>query len=82
MTQPTRPLPHVTFMNDWFWTSGADGQLRIQGCGDCGHLVHPPVQICLACRSRAWSPTVMSGRATVVATGGITPGGVLLLRRD
>ena len=50
-----RPLPQVTPWNQWFWTSGADGTLRIQGCDDCGTLVHPPVPICPACRSRLTS---------------------------
>ena len=27
-----RPLPELTPWNGWFWTSGADGRLRIQGC--------------------------------------------------
>ncbi len=61
-----RPLPLLTPATEWFWTSGADGRLRIQGCTDCGQLVHPPVPICPACRSRAWAPTEVSGRATVV----------------
>jgi acetyl-CoA acetyltransferase/uncharacterized OB-fold protein len=61
-----RPLPQLTPVNEWFWTSGADGHLRIQGCDDCGQLVHPPTPLCPACGSRAWSPTVVSGRATVV----------------
>ncbi|HUR76868.1 MAG TPA: OB-fold domain-containing protein [Acidimicrobiales bacterium] len=61
-----RPLPQLTPANEWFWTSGADGQLRIQRCDDCATFVHPPVPICPACRSRAWTPTVVSGRATVV----------------
>jgi acetyl-CoA acetyltransferase/uncharacterized OB-fold protein len=61
-----RPLPQLTPFNEWFWTSGADGHLRIQGCTSCGQLVHPPVPICPACRGRGSSPTVMSGRATVV----------------
>jgi acetyl-CoA acetyltransferase/uncharacterized OB-fold protein len=61
-----RPLPRLTPMNDWFWTAGADGCLRIQGCDDCGKLVHPPTPICPSCHSRAWSPTVVSGRATVI----------------
>jgi hypothetical protein len=26
-----RPLPELTPANEWFWTSGADGVLRIQG---------------------------------------------------
>ena len=61
-----RLLPQLTPFNEWFWTSGADGKLRIQGCSDCRALVHPPVPICPACRSRSWEPTVVSGRATVV----------------
>jgi acetyl-CoA acetyltransferase/uncharacterized OB-fold protein len=61
-----KPLPELTPANEWFWTSGADGCLRIQGCADCGRLVHPPVPICPTCRSMSWQPTVVSGRATVV----------------
>jgi acetyl-CoA acetyltransferase/uncharacterized OB-fold protein len=61
-----RPLPQLTPVNEWFWTSGADGRLRIQQCADCKTFVHPPVPICPSCRSRAWEPTVVSGRATVV----------------
>ena len=52
-----RPLPELTPANEWFWTSGADGTLRIQGCTDCGELVHPPVPICPYCRSRSSKPT-------------------------
>ena len=61
-----RPLPQLTPANEWFWTSGADGRLRIQSCDDCRSLVHPPVPICPVCRSRRWSPREVSGRATVV----------------
>ncbi len=61
-----RPLPELTPANEWFWTSGKDGTLRIQSCDDCGKLVHPPTPICPSCRSRSWSPSEVSGRATVV----------------
>jgi len=61
-----RLLPQLTPFNEWFWTSGADGRLRIQRCDDCGQHVHPPVPICPACRSRAWSPAEVSGTATVI----------------
>ncbi len=61
-----RPLPELTLATEWFWTSGADGVLRIQGCTECATLVHPPVPICPRCRSRSWQPTPVSGRATVV----------------
>ncbi len=62
----TRPLPELTPGTAWFWKSGEDGRLRIQGCTDCGTLVHPPVPICPQCRSRSWSPTDVSGDATVI----------------
>lgn len=61
-----RPLPELTPETEWFWRSGEDGTLRIQGCVDCGALVHPPVPICPRCRSRSWTPTQVSGRAIVV----------------
>ncbi len=61
-----RPLPELTPATEWFWKSGEDGVLRIQGCADCGRLVHPPVPICPYCRSRSSKPTPVSGRATVV----------------
>ena len=61
-----RPLPELTAATEWFWTSGADGRLRIQGCTACGHLVHPPVPICPVCRSRESAPTVVSGLGSVV----------------
>jgi acetyl-CoA acetyltransferase/uncharacterized OB-fold protein len=62
----TRPLPQLTPFNEWFWTSGADGQLRIQRCRDCKALVHPPVPICPKCRSLEWEPSPVSGRGTVI----------------
>jgi acetyl-CoA acetyltransferase/uncharacterized OB-fold protein len=61
-----RLLPQLTPVNEWFWTSGADGQLRVEGCQDCNVLVHPPVTICPGCGSRARLPKVMSGLATVI----------------
>jgi len=61
-----RPLPQLTPFNEWFWTSGSDGKLRIQRCADCSAYVHPPVPICPACHSRSGEPSVVSGRATVV----------------
>jgi uncharacterized OB-fold protein len=61
-----RPLPELTPANEWFWTSGADGTLRVQECSDCGELVHPPVPICPYCRSRSSKPAPVSGRGTIV----------------
>ena len=61
-----RPLPELTPFNEWFWKSGSDGRLRIQGCQDCGKLVHPPVPVCPACGSRSSAPKTVSGRATII----------------
>ena len=66
MTGTVRPLPELTPVNEWFWKSGADGHLRIQGCDDCRRWVHPPTPICPYCHSTNWSPTEVSGRATVI----------------
>ncbi len=60
-----RLLPELTPANEWFWKSGADGRLRVQGCRDCRTLVHPPAPICPRCRSRRWEPVEVSGRGTV-----------------
>lgn len=62
----TRPLPELTPDTAWFWKSGEDGRLRVQGCTDCGRLVHPPVPICPQCRGRSWKPTEVSGDGTVI----------------
>jgi acetyl-CoA acetyltransferase/uncharacterized OB-fold protein len=61
-----RPLPQITPFNEWFWTSGADGRLRIQRCTECATAVHPPVPICPSCRSGEWEPAEVSGEATVI----------------
>ncbi|EME16711.1 thiolase C-terminal domain-containing protein [Rhodococcus triatomae] len=61
-----RPLPLVTDENRFFWTSGADGVLRIQGCDSCDALIHPPQPVCRYCRSHELSPREVSGQATLV----------------
>ncbi|MFV0315415.1 MAG: thiolase C-terminal domain-containing protein [Microthrixaceae bacterium] len=61
-----RPLPQLTPFNEWFWTAGADGTLRIQQCDDCATRVHPPSPICPECHSANWSANPVSGRGTVV----------------
>ena len=52
----TRPLPELTAQNEFFWTSGADGLLRIQECRGCQALIHPPAPVCRYCRQpRTWA---------------------------
>lgn len=67
-TEIVRPLPQLTPFNEWFWTSGADGTLRIQRCDDCDQLVHPPVPVCPSCGGRSSRPAAVSGAATIVGS--------------
>ena len=66
MTHP-HPLPELTDLNRFFWTSGADGRLRVQRCADCGFWLHPPGVLCPRCLSKAVAPQEVSGLATVEA---------------
>ncbi|MBF6556336.1 MAG: OB-fold domain-containing protein [Acidimicrobiales bacterium] len=49
-----------------FWTSGADGRLRVGRCPKCARLLHPEHELCPTCGSEVDSVAV-SGEATVVA---------------
>ena len=65
MTDPGRPLPQLTAQNEFFWTAGADGELRLQQCQACEALIHPPQPICRYCRSHALKPHAVSGKGTI-----------------
>jgi uncharacterized OB-fold protein len=60
-----RVLPRVTAGDRHFWTGGADGELRILRCQDCGFWIHPPKPRCPECLSSAVSPETTGGRGTV-----------------
>lgn len=61
-----RMLPEITDENRFFWTAGAEGQLKFLQCDHCSYFVHPPAPICPECMSREVSPTAVSGKARVV----------------
>jgi uncharacterized OB-fold protein len=62
-----RPLPMLTESNRFFWTSGADGQLRFLRCSACQNYIHPPVPVCNKCLSMEQEVVAVSGRATLAA---------------
>jgi acetyl-CoA acetyltransferase/uncharacterized OB-fold protein len=64
---PGRPLPQITLENEYFWTSGADGRLRLQECQSCRALIHPPAPICRYCRSHDIGVRAVSGKGTLSA---------------
>ncbi|NEB02761.1 OB-fold domain-containing protein [Streptomyces sp. SID13726] len=63
---PGRPQPQLTDQNAFFWTSGADGRLRIQECRSCTALIHPPQPVCRYCHGHELAPRAVSGHATLI----------------
>ena len=62
---PFRLLPHLDELNEFFWTSGADGQLRMLHCASCSYVIHPPAPYCPTCGSTTTEPRVVSGHGSV-----------------
>lgn len=60
-----RPLPRLDSLNRDFWTGGAQGELRIMCCGDCGTFIHPPRPVCRNCLSENVAPKAVSGTGVV-----------------
>ncbi|MHA7664914.1 thiolase C-terminal domain-containing protein [Mycolicibacterium sp. HS_4_1] len=60
------PLPQVTPENEFYWTAGADGALRITECENCNALIHPPAPVCRYCRERKMGVRTVSGLATLI----------------
>lgn len=60
-----RKLPLLEPLSEFFWTSGADGRLRVQRCSACGHWRHPPLVRCHECHSADLAPQPVSGRGRV-----------------
>jgi uncharacterized OB-fold protein len=60
-----RPRPSIGPDNAFFWEGAAAGELRIQRCGGCGTLRHPPRPMCPVCNSLVWDVVVASGRAAL-----------------
>lgn len=62
---PFRVMPAVDDENRFFWTAGADGELRFLRCRGCGFWIHPPAPYCSACGGRDVAPEPVSGRGRV-----------------
>lgn len=60
----TRPIPVVHERDAPYWTGGGHGELIIQRCGSCHHLIHPPALLCPWDRSPelSWEVTTGQGR--------------------
>ena len=62
-----RSLPALDDDNQAFWTGGANGELLINRCGECGYYIHPPTSFCPSCESRDVTPQPVSGKAEIVS---------------
>ncbi|HEY1973873.1 MAG TPA: OB-fold domain-containing protein [Pseudonocardia sp.] len=50
-----------------FWSSGADGVLRVGRCAGCARLLHPSARMCADCAGTAIGLAEVSGEATILA---------------
>jgi uncharacterized OB-fold protein len=57
--------PVVSRDTAYFWAGTAAGELRLQRCGECGRLRHPPGPACPDCGAVRPDFVVASGRGTV-----------------
>ncbi len=57
--------PVVSADTAFFWEGMAAGELRIQRCGDCGTLRHPPGPACLECGALNPQYTVAAGTGEI-----------------
>ena len=60
-----RVMPALDDDNRFFWTSGADGQLRFLRCRACGYWLHPPAPYCPSCGGRDVAPEAVRGTGQV-----------------
>ena len=63
VAKPPGPVmrPVITADTAFFWAGTAVGELRIQRCGECGALRHPPGPACPRCGATKREHTVASG---------------------
>jgi acetyl-CoA acetyltransferase/uncharacterized OB-fold protein len=60
-----RIAPLLREWNRFYWTSGADGRLRVQHCSVCDRLQHPPAPVCRACGGGELTVRALSGHGVV-----------------
>lgn len=63
----SRQLPALEPQTAFFWTAGAENQLKICRCDECGRYIHPPLPRCLRCGGANVKPSPVSGRARVAS---------------
>jgi uncharacterized OB-fold protein len=65
MADYSKPLPTITDENREFGEGAKRGKLRMQKCGDCGHIRYPISHCCPKCLSMKYQWVDLSGRGEV-----------------
>src|SRR5271170_7983195 len=60
-----RPAPAFTDRSADYWTSGAEGILRIARCQSCGLFLHPPLPACPRCYRQEVEFEPVSGEGVI-----------------
>lgn len=60
-----KPLPQIGADTRFFWEGCRKHVIRIQKCGNCGHLRWPPAFLCPRCLSADTRLIDVSGRGTI-----------------
>jgi uncharacterized OB-fold protein len=60
-----RVLPRLDSENRFFWTAGAEGQLRFLRCQECATFIHPPRPVCRRCLSEKVAPEAVAGTGVI-----------------
>lgn len=61
------PAPEVTELSRPYWAGLAEGELRFQRCGGCGHAWLPAREQCPSCLSDAWSWQAATGGGRIIS---------------
>jgi uncharacterized OB-fold protein len=60
-----RPKPQPDDLTRPYWEAAQRSELRLQQCGACGALRHPPSEVCKSCGSADSVWTAVSGKGRV-----------------
>ncbi len=60
-----KPLPRPSEDSAPYWEAAQRNELRMQQCGDCGHVRFPPAVLCPRCLSENAQWARLSGRGVV-----------------
>ena len=63
MAEYRKPIPRPTPETQEFWDAAHAGELRLQRCDACSHVIFPPRPFCPECASRNVSSFKASGKA-------------------